>query len=159
MSAMDRLRLLGDRADDLTRYQAEAEAKLEMDAREQRQAAESRHVAALRSEIAELRASFAERDERDGKILKAIDDFATCFDKIEGWVGKQIETRILRAQAETAGQIAESFGELRGLIAVLDPTQVRAARGEQFKFAIERTGDNGDVVELPNPLAPRRNIN
>jgi hypothetical protein len=156
MSALDRLKLLGDRADPLTRWQAEAEVKAETEARErqsaQRQAAESREVAALRAEIAGLRASFAERAERDGKILKAIDDLATCLDKIEGWVRKQIETRILRSQGEMAGRIAESFGELRGLIAAIDPAQARAAKGEAFRFASEKGAgeSDGEPIELPN---------
>jgi hypothetical protein len=52
-----------------------------------------------------------------------------------------------------AGRIAESFGELRGLIAAIDPTLARA-KGE-FKFASER---HDEVTELPNPL-PARSIN
>jgi hypothetical protein len=50
-----------------------------------------------------------------------------------------------------AGRIAESFGELRGLIAAIDPAR---AKGE-FKFASER---DDEITELPNPL-PARAIN
>jgi hypothetical protein len=57
-----------------------------------------------------------------------------------------------------AGQIAESFGELRGLIAALDPTQAHAKGGE-FRFANESPERDGEPVELPNPLPPRRAIN
>jgi hypothetical protein len=68
------------------------------------------------------------------------------------------EARVLRSQAETAGKIAESFGELRGLIAAIDPTQARAKGGE-FRFANEKSAECGDEpVDLPNPL-PRRAIN
>ena len=45
----------------------------------------------------------------------------------------------------------ESFGELRGLIAAIDPAR---AKGE-FKFASER---DDEITELPNPL-PARAIN
>jgi hypothetical protein len=47
-----------------------------------------------------------------------------------------------------------------GRIAAIDPAQARAAKGEaSFKFASEKPDNSGDVVELPNPLSPRRSIN
>jgi len=121
------------------------------------QATESRQVTALRSEIAELRANLAEHDEVKQKPLEALDKLAAGLDAIEGWVGKQIEARILRSQAEMACRIAETFGELRGRIAAIDPTHGRAKSAEPFKFANERDRDD-EVPELPNFL-PARAIN
>jgi predicted RNase H-like nuclease (RuvC/YqgF family) len=152
MSALDRLKLLGDGADPLTRWQAEAEVKAETEARErqsaQRQAAESREVAALRAEIADLRARL---DERDQTIVRLADTIDILIDKTPNWVEKTIEGRVLKSEAEMCGKIAERFGELMGRIAALDPTQARAAKGEPFRFANEKADSPDEpVIDLPN---------
>jgi hypothetical protein len=41
----------------------------------------------------------------------------------------------------------------------LDHLELLTAKGEPFKFANEKTSDNDDVVELPNPLPLSRAIN
>ena len=160
MSARDRLKLLGDRADELTRWQAAAEEQAETEARErqsaQRQAAESREVAALRAEIAELSARL---DERDQTIVRLADTIDILIDKTPTWVEKMIEGRVLKSEAAMVGRITEKFAELLGRISAIDPAQARAKNGEAFRFASEKTDDNGDIVELPNPLPPRRAIN
>jgi hypothetical protein len=51
------------------------------------------------------------------------------------------------------GRIAESFGELRGLIAAIDPAQARAAKTEPFRFANEKSAEGDDepvAIDLPN---------
>jgi hypothetical protein len=71
---------------------------------------------------------------------------------VPGWVEKTIEERVKRSEAEM------KFGELMGRIVAIDPVLARAAKGKPFRFASEKTGDNGDVVELLNPLPPRRAV-
>jgi hypothetical protein len=60
-----------------------------------------------------------------------------------------IETRILRSQGEMAGQMAESFGELRGLIAAIDPAQARAAKGEGSRKRSRRRMRGSVVIAHP----------
>ena len=57
------------------------------------------------------------------------------------------------------GKVAERFGELMGRLAAIDPALARAKASEPFKFAKERERDDDAIMELPNPLAPRRAIN
>ncbi len=92
--------------------------------------------------------------------MKIIGTIVTDLDGVEAWVDKAIEARVMRSEApQMCGKVAECFGELMGRISAIGPTQARAASGESFKFASEKTNDNGDVVELPNTLPPRRAIN
>jgi hypothetical protein len=163
MSARDRLTLLGDRADPLTRWQAEAEMRAEAEAREReaeererrRERAESEQVQELRSEIAVLRQELANVEvrlaERDEKFLDIVDQLATGLDKVEAWATKAIEARVTRLEAEMCAKVAESFGELLGRLKALDPTLARAARGEPFRFANEKADSHDEpVIDLPN---------
>ena len=142
--------------DPLARYRREdAEHKAVAD-RERHAEQETREVTALRADIANLRARL---DEHDQIIISIADTLQTITEKTPTWVEKMIEGRVLKSEAEICGRIAEKFGELLGRILAIDPAQARAARDEPFKFASEKTDDCGDVVELPNPLPPRRTIN
>jgi iron uptake system EfeUOB component EfeO/EfeM len=148
--------------DELARYRREAaEQQAAADGERQagqRQATEAQQVAALRAEIAELRAYVAERDH---EYLKMTETLIEGFDKIDSWTRKTIEARVAHSEAEMVGRISEKFGELRGWIGAIDPTQARAAKGEAFRFASEKSAgeSDGEPVELPNPLPSRRNIN
>ena len=162
MSALDRLKLLGDRADPLTRWQAEAELRIEAERhREHAAMAESEHVQALRHEIADLRHELANVQarlaERDKDFIGIADTISGIVDKLPNWVDTAIEARVKRSEAEMCGKIAEKFGELLGRLEALDPTLTRA-KGE-FKFANERERDDNAITELPNPLPPRCAIN
>jgi hypothetical protein len=161
MSALDRLRLLGDRADPLTRWQAEAELKEQGQRRSKEAMAESEYVQALRHEIADLRHELANVEARltecDKDFTGIADTVVTALDKMPGWVEKTIEARVTRSEAEMCGKIAEKFGELLGRLKALDPTVARA-KGE-FKFANECEPDGDAITELPNPLPPRRAAN
>jgi CHASE3 domain sensor protein len=156
MSARDRLKLLGDRADPLTKWQAEAEEDAEREAREKQEArgraSVSPTIAALQAEIIELRAYVVQRDQ---EYLKMTETLIEGFDKIESWTRKTIEARVLHSEAGMCARISERFGELRGQISAIDPT--RAKNDEPFKFANERARDD-DIPELPNFL-PARAIN
>ena len=166
MSAVDRLKLFGDGADSMTRRRAEAELQTEAEQRQRRSEhavrAESEHVQALRHEIADLRHELANVQarlaERDKDFIGVADTIVAGLDKVPAWVEKMIETRVKISEAEMCGKIAEKFGELMGRIAAIDPQLARAAKGESFKFASEKTGDNGDVVDLPNPLRLSRTV-
>jgi hypothetical protein len=117
----------------------------------------NRHeIADLRHELANVQARLAERD---NDFIGIADTIVAGLDKVPAWVEKTIVARVKRSEAEMCGKIAEKFGELMGRIAAIDPTLARAAKGEPFKFASEKTGNSSDVVELPNPLPPRRAIN
>jgi len=114
--------------------------------------AESEHVQALRAEIAALRNHIAEREQANSEnlveIARAVRE---VVDQIPGW----IEARVKRSEAEMRGKIAEKFGEALGRIAAIDPATARAAKGEAFKFASEKSAADGEPVELPNPLRTR----
>ena len=69
------------------------------------------------------------------------------------------ERGVAKSEAKMQGKIEKKFGEALGRIAAIDPARARVAKGESFKFASEKPDNNGDVVELPNPLSPRRSIN
>ena len=166
MSALDRLKLLGDRADPLTRWQAEAELRIEAEDERERQrehaaVAESEQVQQPRSEIADLRHELAtvraHIAEREQDLISVADTISGIVDKLPNWVDTAIEARVKRSEAEMCGKIAEKFGELLGRLEALDPTLTRA-KGE-FKFANERERDDNEITELPNPLLPRRAIN
>lgn|SRR5262249_3573151 len=165
MSALDRLKLLGDRADPLTGWQAEAELRAEAKQRqrlseererrhERAAMAESEQVTELRSEIANLRNRLAEHERA---MIDVVEKVIGAIDKIPDWINKTIEARVRLSEAEMCEKIATRFGELVGRLSAIDPTQARA-KGEPFKFANERERDD-DAVELPNPLPPRRAIN
>jgi hypothetical protein len=123
--------------------------------RERAAMAESQQVQALRAEIAELRGALAAKANHDdlSELLNAVREITT--ERVPDW----IKAAIAKSDAALRGLIAEKFGELIGRIAAIDPAQVQTARREPFKFAGEKTGENGDAVELPNPLPPRRAIN
>jgi hypothetical protein len=88
------------------------------------------------------------------EVLNAVREITT--ERVPDWIKAVVE----KSNAALRGMISERFGELLGRIAAIDPAQARAAKGESFKFASEKTGDNGgDVVELPNPLPSRGAIN
>jgi hypothetical protein len=174
MSALDRLKLLGERADPLTRWQAEAELRTEAEQRQRRNEerersreraamAKSEQVMALRSEIADLRHQLAnvraQIAERDQDIIGIAGTITDTLNKLPGWTENTVEARVKRSEAEMCGKISERFGELMGRLAAIDPALARAKASEPFKFASEKTGDNSDAVELPNPLPPRRAIN
>jgi seryl-tRNA synthetase len=161
MSALDRLKLLGDRADPLTRWQAEAELRAEAKQRqrlseererrhERAAMAESEQVTELRSVVAELRNRLAEHERA---MIDVVENVIGVIDKIPDWIKKTVKL----SEAETGAKIAEHFGELMGRLSAIDPTQARA-KGEPFKFANERERED-EVTELPNPLRPRRTIN
>jgi predicted nuclease with TOPRIM domain len=153
MSARDRLKLLGDRADELTRYQAVAEEEEERLSRvqeaEKERSMESRQVASLRSEIADLRARLDESDQTTVRLADTID---ILIDKTPTWVEKMIEARVLKSEAQMYAKIGESFGELRGWISAIDPALARATKGETFRFASEKSAGERDdePVDLPN---------
>jgi hypothetical protein len=162
MSALDRLKLLGDRADPLTRWQAEAELQTEAEQRQQRSKdrersamAESEQVQALRHEIAALRNHIAEREQANSEnmveIARAVRE---VVDQIPDW----IKAAVRKSDAALRVLIAERFGEALGRIAAIDPAGARTAKGE-FKFANEREQADNAITELPNPLPPRRAIN
>jgi hypothetical protein len=103
MSALDRLKLLGDRADPLTRWQAEAELRTEAEQRQRRSEererhreraamAESEQVQALRHEIADLRHELAtvqaRLTERDKDFIGIADTIVAGLDKVPAWVEK-----------------------------------------------------------------------
>jgi hypothetical protein len=115
ITARERLAMLGDKADDLTRYQADAEEAIEREAREQRDArersTESATIAQLRGEIIQLRAQAAARDQ---EFLNFVQSVTKGFDKIEAWVNKTVEARVLDSERQTAAKISETFAELRG---------------------------------------------
>jgi hypothetical protein len=146
MSARDRLNLLGDRADVLTKYQAAAEEQAEAEARE-RQAKEC-----------EQSGSEAWNAWCDGRINAAIaaehefmiEIVGTAIGEERGELHDKIRDALAKLRADFSEKIAELRGELTGRLAALDP---RAAKSE-FKFANERGGDSG-VVDLPNPLRTR----
>lgn len=148
--------------DPLAQYRREdAERKSAADRERQagqHQATEARQVTVLRAEIADLRARL---DEGDQTIVRLADTIDILIDKTPTWVEKMIEARALTLEAKMVGQISESFGELRGWISAIDPTKTRAAEGGAFRFASEKGfGENdGEPVDLPNPLPPRRAIN
>jgi nitrate reductase assembly molybdenum cofactor insertion protein NarJ len=123
--------------------------------------AESEQVQALHHEIADLRQELANLQarlaERDKKFIDIADTIVTGLDKVEAWVNKAIEARVTCCEAAMCARIAEKFGELLGRISAIDPTQARAAKVEAFRFASEK-GD-GEPVDLPNPLLPRRAFN
>jgi hypothetical protein len=87
-------------------------------------------------------------------FIRIADTIVADLDEVPSW----IEAGVKRSEAEMCGKIAEKFGELLGRIAAIDPAQARAAaKGEAFRFASEKA-DNGEAVELPNPLG-RRELN
>ena len=171
MSALDRLKLLGDRADPATRWQAEAEMQAEAERerqaeererhREHAAMAESEQVQQPRSEIADLRHELAtvraHIAEREQDLISVGDTISGIVDKLPNWVDTAIEARVKRSEAEMCGKMSERFGELLGRLKALDPTLARA-KGE-FQFANERERDDNAITELPNPLPPRRAIN
>jgi iron uptake system EfeUOB component EfeO/EfeM len=162
MSARERLALLGDRADAMTKWQAQAEEDAEREAREKQEArgraSVSPTIATLQAEMIELRTYVAERDQ---EYLRITESLVKGIDAIESWVRKTIEARVLYSESQMCARIAESFGELRGWISAIDTARARAAKGDSFRFASEKdVGENdGEPVELPNPLPPRRAIN
>src|SRR5262245_30698123 len=132
MSALNRLKLLGDRADPLTRWQAEAELQEQRQRRSKEAMAESEYVQVLRHEVADLRHELANVQarlaERDKDFIGIAETIVASLDKVSAWVEKTIEARVKLSEAEMCGKIAERFGELLGRIAAIDPAQARAAK-------------------------------
>src|SRR3954451_16803446 len=79
-----------------------------------RQAPYSQQLTTLCREVVRINARIDERDALDQKILKSIEDLVTGLEKVEGWITKRIEARVLSSQVEMAGKVAEAFGELKG---------------------------------------------
>jgi hypothetical protein len=104
--------LLGDKADDLTRYQAKAEEDAEREAHEKQEsrarATESQTITQLRGEVTALRVHVAESEQN---FIEIAENLVQGLDKIENWVRKTVEERVLRSEAEMIGRISERFGE------------------------------------------------
>jgi DNA repair exonuclease SbcCD ATPase subunit len=113
-------------------------------AKRQRQREERReqHAAVdeLRAEIDALRRDY---DRRYEVQMEAIG-------QVIGETADHVADAIKKIQNELFGLVERRFGELIGRIEALTPGE----RSRNFKFANEPE----DVVDLPNPLPPRRRV-
>jgi hypothetical protein len=150
---MSRSDPLGIRSHDpLEKFRAAAERQEEefAEARRAREREERRAIEA--SEIAQLRAEFqaelARLAERRGVELEAVGE---AIAKYTDEVIDRFEAHSNRMRSSILDAVEARFTALE---MALKAAEARVAKGS-FQFAREREGA-GEVVDLPNPLRPRR---
>jgi uncharacterized protein with von Willebrand factor type A (vWA) domain len=147
--------LFPDDPDPVERWRADADeqdARFGQERRAQERAerrTESRHVALLRGEIAELRAEMVRQQEVH------IESFGQALGEYGNRIVDHADAMIRRLQTEIWGSVERRLAELQARVDVVLDAKPRGS----FKFANERIESDGEPVELPNPLPSRRNIN
>jgi hypothetical protein len=145
LNDLDRWRLRGAREEQARAKQKQAEA------REQHEDAVEVLRAELQQEVAALR---GEMDRLHEVVLEATGQaLGEVSDKACDWAEKLV--RELKNEMTTS--VARIHGEVMGRIDNLLPEPRTSRAKSDFKFAAER--DDGDVIDLPNPLVRKTTMN
>ena len=141
--------------EDNERREREFEQERRGEQREQQELDSVRRVALLRAEVESLRNELTQVHTKiDQRHDVAIETCGQALGEIRAQVIDQMQT----ALRDTHSLVERRHAEVMGRIDAIAPDRLRAnAKG--FRFANERDEDCNTVVELPNPLPPRRAIN
>ena len=145
--------------EDTERREREFEQERRGEQREQQELNSVREVALLRAEVENLRNELTQVHSKiDQRHDVAIEACGQALGEIREQVIDQMQTALRDTHNQLLSLVERRHAEVMGRIDAIAPDRLRAnAKG--FRFANERDEDCNTVVELPNPLPPRRAIN
>lgn len=145
----DRLKMLGDNADALAKWQAEAEQAEETTAHKQH---ELQSVATLAAEVVRLNGEIARVEAEAQRIIDlTVEMIGERVGEMIGKAYERIDETARRTRSEIHNDVARELAELRAKVDDALGNKPRTAKA--FRFAGEAADD--EVVDLPNPLSPR----